>query len=109
LGSMFAVSLITVSARLIAASTAVSSIFSSLIAPLGKNGNFVAGNLGETAADGEPLGGIALRHLEFAMIHLREQWDMPGQNADLAVDGRNDDRVDDVGIDPRLGRDDFER
>ncbi len=43
------------------------------------------------------------------MRNLREQRDMAGQHADLALDGRDDDGVDGVGIHLRLGRDDFER
>jgi len=82
-----------------AASTAFSSIFFA-DRVLGEERNLVAGNLGEAATDREERDGSALGHAEFAVLDLREQRDVTGQNADLTVHRRDHDGVDGVGINP---------
>ncbi len=60
---------------------------------LGENGNFVGHNLGESSAHGEQLRRVAFGYAQLAVAHLREQRNMAGQDADLTLDGRDDDTV----------------
>ncbi len=75
---------------------------------LGEDADLVAVDLGETAADREQRGDGALGDPEFAVLDLREQRDVTGENADLALDRRDDDAVYRIRVYFRFGRDDFE-
>lgn len=75
----------------------------------GKNVDVIAFNLGESAADGEETDLAIFRHAEFTVLDLGKQRNVPGKNTDLTGRRWNDDGFDSVGIDPGLGRDDFER
>ena len=74
----------------------------------GEHLDVIAIDLSEAAAHDESLGLAAFGHAQFAVGHLGEQRDVAGQDADLALDRGDDDRVDRVAVDPVLRRDDLE-
>ena len=92
-----------------AASTAFSSIFSSVMAFSASTRTVSPSIWAKPPLTASNWVVGALRHAQFAVLDLGEQRDVAGENADLALDRRDDDGVDRVGIDLGLGRDDFER
>jgi hypothetical protein len=75
---------------------------------LGEHADPVGGDLGEAAAAGERLGGIALLDAQLAILNLGEERDVAGEDADLALHRGEHDGVDRVGVDAAFGGDDFE-
>ena len=75
---------------------------------LGEHPDLVPVDLGETAADREERGHGSLGDTQLAVLDLGEQRDVAGEDADLALDRRDDDGVDGVGIHLGFRSDDFE-
>jgi hypothetical protein len=94
------------------ASTAFSSMRSSLMAwtPLSASTRTQSDSTSANpSADGQELSHPTLfRDAEFAILDLGQQRDVSREDAHFALDRRDDDGVDGIGVDFGLRRDDFE-